>query len=56
MELLLLFFSVWQYIGELTSAKQCTVVITTHYIDEARRANTVSYHKHQDVNIIYCYW
>ena len=34
--------SVWQYIGELTVAKQCTVIITTHYIDEARRANTVS--------------
>ncbi|XP_065914567.1 ABC transporter G family member 20-like [Dysidea avara] len=33
--------SVWQYIGELTVAKQCTVIITTHYIDEARRANTV---------------
>lgn len=37
--------SVWQYIGELTVAKQCTVVITTHYIDEARRANTVSNNK-----------
>ena len=34
-------YSVWQYIEELTVAKECTVVITTHYIDEARRANTV---------------
>ena len=40
--LVILLFSVWQYIGELTVAKQCTVVITTHYIDEARRANMVS--------------
>ena len=38
----MLFSSVWQYIGELTVAKQCTVILTTHYIDEARRANTVS--------------
>ena len=37
----LLLCSVWQYIGELTVAKECTVVITTHYIDEARRANKV---------------
>ena len=42
--------SVWQYIGELTVAKQCTVVMTTHYIDEARRANTVS----QDMSVIHC--
>ena len=33
--------SVWQYIGELTAAKECTIIITTHYIDEARRADTV---------------
>ena len=26
----------------MTQAKQCTVVITTHYIDEARGANVVS--------------
>ena len=49
--LVILLFSVWQYIGELTVAKQCTVVITTHYIDEARRANMVS----QDIfsNLLY---
>ena len=33
--------SVWQYIEELTAAKECTVVITTHDVNEARRANTV---------------
>ena len=33
--------SVWQYITELTVAKECTIIITTHYIDEARRADTV---------------
>ena len=50
---MILLFSVWQYIGELTVAKQCTVVITTHYIDEARRANIVSY-IFWDMLVIYC--
>lgn len=32
---------VWEYLRELVASSDTTVIITTHYIDEARHAHTV---------------
>jgi ABC-2 type transport system ATP-binding protein len=42
-ELFIMHFRIWDYIIDLTSLKQTTIIITTHYIDEARYANTVGF-------------
>jgi ABC-type multidrug transport system ATPase subunit len=34
--------SIWDYLVQLTADKQVTVVITTHYIEEAKQADVVS--------------
>ena len=33
---------IWGHLTELTSSHQSTVIITTHYIEEAKMAHTVS--------------
>jgi len=34
-------FSIWEYLQDLTNRGK-TIIITTHYIEEARLANTVN--------------
>lgn len=34
--------SIWNHLVHITKAGQKTVIITTHYIEEARQAHTVS--------------
>lgn len=36
------FFSIWDYLIEITTQSRKTVIITTHYIEEARQAQSVS--------------
>jgi ABC-type multidrug transport system ATPase subunit len=33
--------SIWDYLVQLTADKQVTVLITTHYIEEAKQADVV---------------
>ena len=33
---------IWEHLVELVSSSRTTIVITTHYIEEARQANVVS--------------
>jgi ABC-type multidrug transport system ATPase subunit len=35
-------YSIWDYLVQLTADKQVTVIITTHYIEEAKQADVVS--------------
>lgn len=35
--------SIWNHLVHITKAGQKTVIITTHYIEEARQAHTVSW-------------
>ena len=35
-------FRIWEHLVELVSSSRTTIVITTHYIEEARQANVVS--------------
>ncbi len=35
--------SIWNHLVHITKAGQKTVIITTHYIEEARQAHTVSF-------------
>lgn len=37
-----MFFSIWAYLKDLTNRGK-TIIITTHYIEEARLANTVRF-------------
>jgi len=37
----LLRFKVWTYLRQLCTKRQCTIIITTHYIEEAREADKV---------------
>ena len=40
----LLFVSrIWQHLTELVSSTQTTIILTTHYIEEARQANVVQF-------------
>lgn len=39
----ILFFSIWNFLAELTRTGGKTVVITTHYIEETRLANKVGH-------------
>lgn len=34
--------SIWHHLYELTQAEKMTIIITTHYIEEARLAHVVS--------------
>ena len=34
-------FSIWNHLVDLSSVHSRTVIITTHYIEEARQAHTV---------------
>jgi ABC-type multidrug transport system ATPase subunit len=34
-------YRIWHHMMELVSTKQTTIIITTHYIEEARQANAV---------------
>lgn len=36
-------FSIWNYLATQSSEYGRTVIITTHYIEEARHADTVSF-------------
>lgn len=36
-----LFFSIWNHLVQITKDGNKTVIITTHYIEEARQAHTV---------------
>ena len=36
--------SIWNHLVDLSSVHGRTVIITTHYIEEARQAHTVSYY------------
>ncbi|XP_025018058.1 ABC transporter G family member 20 [Tetranychus urticae] len=38
--------SIWQHLVTLTQAEKITVIITTHYIEEARQANVVGLMRH----------
>ena len=33
---------IWHHLLELVSTQQTTIIVTTHYIEEARKAHTVS--------------
>lgn len=33
---------IWEHLAELVATSRTTIVITTHYIEEARQANLVS--------------
>lgn len=35
-------FSIWNHLVQITKDGNKTVIITTHYIEEARQAHTVS--------------
>jgi ABC-type multidrug transport system ATPase subunit len=37
--------SIWNHLVQITKDGNKTVIITTHYIEEARQAHTVSNHK-----------
>ncbi len=37
-----IFSRIWEHLVELVSTGRTTIVITTHYIEEARQANYVS--------------
>lgn len=39
-------FSIWQHLVTLTETEKITVIITTHYIEEARQANVVGLMRH----------
>jgi ABC-type multidrug transport system ATPase subunit len=34
--------SIWEYLIDLSKNKKTTIIITTHYIEETRQADTVS--------------
>lgn len=36
-------FRIWQFLVETTRTSKLAVIITTHYIEEARQANTVCF-------------
>jgi ABC-type multidrug transport system ATPase subunit len=38
----LLRFKIWEFLEEITKASETTIVLTTHYIEEAKQANIVS--------------
>lgn len=38
-----IFFRIWKYLIQSTKDRQVTVIMTTHYIDEARAANKVNF-------------
>lgn len=39
-------YSIWQHLVTLTQTEKITVIITTHYIEEARQANVVGLMRH----------
>jgi len=39
-----IFFRIWQHLVDIVRGGQVSVIITTHYIEEARQANTVRDH------------
>lgn len=41
-------FRIWEFLVETTRTSKLAVIITTHYIEEARQANTV---KNFDFNL-----
>lgn len=40
--ILIIHFSIWQHMLKLTRSEKKTIIITTHYIEEARQAQKVS--------------
>lgn len=38
---LLFYFSIWESLVKMANLQKKTIIITTHYIEEARQANTV---------------
>ena len=43
---MILFNSIWNHLVTLTQTEKITVIITTHYIEEARQANVVGLMRH----------
>lgn len=41
--------SIWNHLVQITKDTNKTVIITTHYIEEARQAHTVSHFLYQNV-------
>lgn len=39
-------YRIWQHLVEIVKGGQVSVIITTHYIEEARQANMVRYTEH----------
>ena len=39
----LIYFRIWDYLLSITSKTSTAVIITTHYIEEARQASLVSF-------------
>ena len=34
-------FSIWEHMLEISQSRKTTIIITTHYVEEARQANMV---------------
>ena len=34
-------FSIWEHMLEISQSRRTTIIITTHYVEEARQANMV---------------
>lgn len=48
-------YRIWQHLVEIVKGGQVSVIITTHYIEEARQANMVRYTHSWSVNQITSY-
>lgn len=42
----LLRMKIWQYLGEITKSEGATVIVTTHYVEEAKFADRVGFMRH----------
>lgn len=45
-------FRIWQFLVETTRTSKLAVIITTHYIEEARQANTVCFSFRQPCRLL----
>lgn len=46
--------SIWNHLVHITKTGQKTVIITTHYIEEARQSHTVRYKQTYNIRHKYC--
>lgn len=49
-------YSIWQHLLDMTANGNKTVVITTHYIEEARQAHTVRIKRTIRVNVTFYFY